>query len=177
MGLDAPYTGRALEERLGHLPVTAASASPESSISDAGARDNSAEDSGDAGVWTFEGSGRMGEGPYIVLRQHACCRGKLQSPVSAPLTPCIPLSSSDFEVEAARERQSGSKRRRASTGEEDSDGEQVGSPSPSEVWLDRGWDEWAVGWRRRPQTPSPRAGDGRPAVHTPTRHSPGVLGC
>ncbi|RMZ55092.1 hypothetical protein APUTEX25_005718, partial [Auxenochlorella protothecoides] len=75
VGLDAPYTGRALEERLGHLPVTAASASPESSISDAGARDNSAEDS-------------------------------------------------DFEVEAARERQSGSKRRRASTGEEDSDGEQ-----------------------------------------------------
>ncbi|KAL6774328.1 hypothetical protein ACKKBG_A24575 [Auxenochlorella protothecoides x Auxenochlorella symbiontica] len=45
VGLDAPYTGRALEERLGHLPVTAASASPESSISDAGARDNSAEDS------------------------------------------------------------------------------------------------------------------------------------
>ncbi|KFM23162.1 PHD finger protein 3 [Auxenochlorella protothecoides] len=83
VGLDAPYTGRALEERLGHLPVTAASASPESSISDAGARDNSAEDS-------------------------------------------------DFEVEAARERQSGSKRRRASTGEEDSDGEQVGSPSASE---------------------------------------------
>lgn len=60
MGLDAPYTGRALEERLGHLPVTAASASPESSISDAGARDNSAEDSGDAGVWAFEGSGVMG---------------------------------------------------------------------------------------------------------------------